>query len=120
MEPSWSVSIAARAASRREGTSRYCRFLLPQSVRKFITFLSALTASTTSCFSSVPDSSSSIIWKTSRAALRNSAENSSSALAAARSRRSRSFAICSRRFARPRLIAVSPVWQMRGIKSLGQ
>ena len=78
------MSIAARAASRREGTSRYCRFLLPQSVRKLITFLSALTASTTSCFSSVPDSSSSIIWKTSRAAFKNSSVNSASARSAAR------------------------------------
>ncbi len=114
------MSIAARAASRREGTSRYWRFLLPQSVRKFMTFLSARTASTTSCFSSVPDSSSSIIWKTSRAALRNSAENSSSALAAARLARSRSFDSASSRLARPRLIASSPVWQTRRIKSLGQ
>jgi len=39
--------------------------------------------------------------RTLRAAVRNSALNSSSAAAAARSRRSRSFAICSRRFARP-------------------
>ena len=46
MEPSLSVSIAARAASRREGTSRYCRFLLPQSVKNLITSLFARTAVT--------------------------------------------------------------------------
>ena len=44
---------------------------------------------------------------TSLAALRNSAENSSSAAAAARAARARSSAICSSRFARPRLIAAS-------------
>ena len=107
MVPSWSVSICASADSRRDGTSKCCRFLLPQSVRNLITSLFARTAVTISAFSSVPESSSSIIWKTLRAAVRNSALNSSSAAAAARSRRSRSFAICSRRFARPRLIAVS-------------
>ena len=46
MEPSWSVSIAARAASRRDGTNRCWRFLLPQSVRNLITSLFARTAVT--------------------------------------------------------------------------
>ena len=41
--PSLSVSIWASAESRRAGTSRYWRFLLPQFVRKSMTFLSALT-----------------------------------------------------------------------------
>ena len=45
--------------------------------------------------------------KTSRAAFKNSVVNSSSAAIAARSRRSRSMASCSRRFARPRWIASS-------------
>ena len=46
ISPSRSESSCARAASRRDGTSRYCRFLLPQFVRKSITSLSALTAVT--------------------------------------------------------------------------
>ena len=41
--PSRSVSIWASAESRRAGTRRYWRFLLPQFVRKSITFLSART-----------------------------------------------------------------------------
>ena len=41
--PSLSVSIWASAESRRAGTSRYWRFLLPQFVRKSMTFLSART-----------------------------------------------------------------------------
>ena len=45
--------------------------------------------------------------RTSRAAFKNSALNSSSAAAAARAARARSSAICSSRFARPRLIAAS-------------
>ena len=47
------------------------------------------------------------IMNTSRAAFKNSVVNSSSAAIAARSRRSRSMANCSRRFARPRWIASS-------------
>ena len=47
--------------------------------------------------------------RTARAALKNSAVNSASAARAARSRRSRSSASCCSRFARPRLIASSPV-----------
>ena len=58
-------------------------------------------------FSSVPDSSSSIIVKTSRAAERNSRLKSSSAFSAARWRRSRSSASCARRFFRPRWMADS-------------
>ena len=46
ISPSRSESSCASAASRRDGTSRYCRFLLPQFVRKSITSLSALTAVT--------------------------------------------------------------------------
>ena len=44
--PSLSVSIAARAASRRDGTSRYCKFLLPQLIRNLITFWFDWTAVT--------------------------------------------------------------------------
>ena len=58
-------------------------------------------------FSSVPDSSSSIIVNTSLAAERNSRLKSSSAFSAARWRRSRSSASCARRFFRPRWIADS-------------
>ena len=75
--------------------------------RKSITSLFALTAVVISSFVSVPESSSSIIMKTLRAANRNSAEKASSSAAAARSRRSRSSASCSRRFDRPRRIASS-------------
>ena len=60
-----------------------------------------------SAFSSVPDWSSSIISKHLRAAFKNSLLNSASAFSAARSRRSRSAASCSRRFARPREMASS-------------
>jgi hypothetical protein len=35
--PSLSVSSTANAASSRDGTNRYWRFLLPQFVRKLIT-----------------------------------------------------------------------------------
>ena len=49
----------------------------------------------------------SIIRKTSRAAFKKSALNSASAFSAARAARARSSAICSSRFARPRLIAAS-------------
>ena len=58
-------------------------------------------------FSSVPDSSSSIIVNTSLAAFKNSRLNSSSAFSAARWRRSRSSASCARRFFRPRWMADS-------------
>ena len=109
MVPSRSVSISASALSRRDGTSKYCRFWLPQLQRNLITFLSFFTASTISALSSVPESSLSIIWKTSRAAFKNSSVNSASARSAARWRRSRSSASCSRRLARPRLMAASPV-----------
>ena len=60
-----------------------------------------------SAFSSVPLPSSSIIWKTLRAAFRNSVLNSASARRAALSLRSRSAASCSRRFERPRWMASS-------------
>ena len=81
---------------------------MPQLTRKSITSLFALTAVVISSFVSVPESSSSIIMKTLRAANKNSAEKASSSAAAARSRRSRSSASCSRRFDRPRRIASSP------------
>ena len=109
MCPSRSVSIAFSAASRRAGTNRYCKFLLPQFTRKLMTFLLPRMATTTSSFSSVPDSSTSIISNTLRAADKNSTEKFSSSARAAFSRRSRSFASWSRRLARPRLIASSPV-----------
>ena len=62
-----------------------------------------------SALTSVPELSLSIIWKTWRAIDKNSALNSSSSAAAARAARARSSDICCRRFARPRLIASSPV-----------
>ena len=105
--PSLSVSSTANAASSRDGTNRYWRFLLPQFVRKLITSWSARTARRISSFSSVPESSLSIIWNALRARPKNSVENSSSAAVLARSRRSRSFSRSLRRLARPRLIAVS-------------
>ena len=47
ISPSLSVSIAAMAASRRAGTSRYCKFSLPQLMRNKTTgFDCSLTAST--------------------------------------------------------------------------
>ena len=58
-------------------------------------------------FSRVPDPSLSIRSKHLRAIERNSALNSASALAAARSRRSRSAASWASRFERPRWIACS-------------
>ena len=72
-----------------------------------ITFLSALTASMTSCFSSVPESSLSIMRKTLRDVDRKSRLNWRSSSRAARFRRSRSFSRSLRRLARPRLIALS-------------
>ena len=36
--PSRSVSISASALSRRDGTNKYCKFLLPQLIRKLMTF----------------------------------------------------------------------------------
>ena len=71
--------------------------------------LMSTQASTISCFTSVPELSLSIIWKTWRAIDKNSALNSSSSAAAARAARARSSDSCCRRFARPRLIASSPV-----------
>ena len=38
MCPSRSVSISASALSRRDGTNKYCKFLLPQLIRKLMTF----------------------------------------------------------------------------------
>ena len=107
MWPSRSVSSTSSAASRRDGTSKYWRFWLPQLLRKSITSLSARTARTISAFSSVPLPSLSMRRKALRAALRNSSENSLSAAAAARARRSCSALSCSMRFARPRLMASS-------------
>ena len=47
ISPSLSVSMAAMAASRRAGTSRYCKFSLPQLMRNKTTgLLCSLTAST--------------------------------------------------------------------------
>ena len=47
ISPSESVSMAAMAASRRAGTSRYCKFSLPQLMRNKTTgLLCSLTAST--------------------------------------------------------------------------
>ena len=47
ISPSESVSMAAMAASRRAGTSRYCKFSLPQFMRNKTTgLLCSLTAST--------------------------------------------------------------------------
>ena len=68
-----------------------------------------------SALTSVPELSLSIIWKTWRAIDKNSALNSSSSAAAARAARARSSDICCRRFARPGLIASSPVWPTRRI-----
>ena len=65
-------------------------------------------------FSRVPDPSLSIRSKHLRAIERNSALNSASALAAARSRRSRSAASWASRFERPRWIACSPARQSTG------
>mmetsp|Transcript_31419 Transcript_31419/g.94320 ORF Transcript_31419/g.94320 Transcript_31419/m.94320 type:complete len:243 (-) Transcript_31419:325-1053(-) len=107
ISPSLSVSSWFRANSRRAGTSRYCRFGLPQLTKKSITFWSDDTAWIISCFTSVPLLSTSIMSKTIRAMERNSAENASSAAASARARRSCSALRSSMRFARPRWIASS-------------
>ena len=107
--PSLLVSKASKLASKRAGTSRNCRFGSPQFCRKSFTDLSEDTLCTISFFVSVPELSLSIIWKTWRAIDKNSALNSSSSAAAARAARARSSDICCRRFARPRLIASSPV-----------
>ena len=104
-----SVSSSASVFSSLDGTMRSDRFGLPQEIRNFWTSSSVLTACKISSFVSVPESSLSIMMKTSRAAFKKPALNSSSAAAAARSRRSRSSASCARRFLRPRWIASSPV-----------
>mmetsp|Transcript_16002 Transcript_16002/g.49526 ORF Transcript_16002/g.49526 Transcript_16002/m.49526 type:complete len:504 (+) Transcript_16002:541-2052(+) len=105
--PSPDVSRELSALARRSGCSKYVRLSLPQSLRKSITFLSDVTALRISSLSSKPLWSASMRSKTARAKFRNSAENAPSASAAARSRRSRSSASCSRRLARPLLMAVS-------------
>ena len=66
MCPSRSVSSTASADSRRDGTNKYCKFLLPQLTRNFMTFWLFFTASIISAFSRSPDSSTSICEQTTR------------------------------------------------------
>ena len=96
------MSNTLRAWFRRDGTSKYCRFSLPQFARNILTSLFSLTAVMISCLVNVPELSTSIISKTFLAADKNSAENSSSAAAAALARRSCSAFRSAVRFSRPR------------------
>ena len=95
------MSKTDRAWVNLEGTSKYCRFSLPQFARNILTSLFSLTAVIISCFVSVPELSTSIISKTFLAADKNSAENSSSAAAAALARRSCSAFRSAVRFSNP-------------------
>ena len=96
-----SLSKTLRAWFSRDGTRRYCRFSFPQFARNIFTSLFSLTAVIISCFLNVPDLSTSIISKTFLAADKNSAENSSSAAAAALARRSCSAFRSAVRFSNP-------------------
>jgi len=107
ISPEPSESMALRDASSFDGMSRYWRLRSPQSLRNFFTSAFVFTAPRISWWLSEPLSSLSMSMKTSRAALRNAAENASSSARAARSRRSRSSRSCSSRAARPRWIASS-------------
>ena len=107
ISPSSFASMTLRAFCKREGTSRYCKFLFPQPLRKSWTLRLCLTAFVNSSCVSVSDLSSSIMSKISSASLRNSAVNWPSAAAAARSRRSRSSAMAWRRFSKPASTAAS-------------
>mmetsp|Transcript_1274 Transcript_1274/g.3733 ORF Transcript_1274/g.3733 Transcript_1274/m.3733 type:complete len:348 (-) Transcript_1274:204-1247(-) len=99
--PSCDVSSALSARSNRFGSNKNCKFSSPQSLRKSMTSLSLLTLFLISSFVSVPELSTSIISKTFLAADRNSAENSSSAAAAALARRSCSAFRSAVRFSKP-------------------
>ena len=64
MWPSRSVSISLSALSRRDGTNKYCKFLLPQLTRNLITFWLPWIASTLRGDRAVSDVSRR--WRTSR------------------------------------------------------
>ena len=97
-----SLSKTDRAWFNLEGTNKYCRFSFPQFARNILTSLFSLTAVMISCLVNVPELSTSIISKTFLAADKNSAENSSSAAAAALARRSCSAFRSAVRFSSPR------------------